>query len=256
MSSYRSFTLMAQCRDILTLDECALKDDAMQPEATPLLHTKLGVPPPPRADTLVAEGLILVRAAPVGAERAWWPGAARRPHDLEAATTRCPSPRAHRQPDRTTGAGHPGGRGRWAPRAGPTGAPAGVDPGDGGRLRARLPGRGCADVRLVSAKCRVQSAERFDQSLCSASAGGFPKRRTTIPPLDARRSNALIESLSEHKLEVLQLLAGGALNQAIAEALVISIGMVKSHINHILGKLAACNRTEAVSRAPAELLVP
>jgi LuxR family transcriptional regulator, maltose regulon positive regulatory protein len=30
---------------------------------------------------------------------------------------------------------------------------------------------------------------------------------------------------------------------------VISIGTVKSHINHILGKLDARNRTEAVARA-------
>jgi LuxR family maltose regulon positive regulatory protein len=31
----------------------------------------------------------------------------------------------------------------------------------------------------------------------------------------------------------------------------ISIGTVKSHINHILGKPAARNRTEAVARARA-----
>jgi len=63
--------------------------------------------------------------------------------------------------------------------------------------------------------------------------------------------NFLVEPLSERELEVLRLIAGGASNQAIAAALVISIGTVKSHINHILGKLAACNRTEAVSRARA-----
>jgi LuxR family maltose regulon positive regulatory protein len=61
----------------------------------------------------------------------------------------------------------------------------------------------------------------------------------------------LVEQLSERELEVLRLIADGASNQAIAAALVISIGTVKSHINHILGKLAACNRTQAVSRARA-----
>jgi LuxR family maltose regulon positive regulatory protein len=55
--------------------------------------------------------------------------------------------------------------------------------------------------------------------------------------------------LSNRELEVLRLIASGASNQAIAELLVISIGTVKSHINHILGKLAARNRTEAVARA-------
>ena len=61
----------------------------------------------------------------------------------------------------------------------------------------------------------------------------------------------LVEPLSERELEVLRLIAQGASNQAIAGALVISIGTVKSHINHILGKLGAANRTEAVSRARA-----
>jgi DNA-binding CsgD family transcriptional regulator len=63
------------------------------------------------------------------------------------------------------------------------------------------------------------------------------------------QSSSLVEPLSERELEVLRLIADGASNQAIAAALVISIGTVKSHINHILGKLAACNRIEAVSRA-------
>ncbi len=57
------------------------------------------------------------------------------------------------------------------------------------------------------------------------------------------------ERLSERELEVLQLMARGASNQAIADQLVISVGTVKSHINHILGKLEAHNRTEAVARA-------
>lgn len=55
--------------------------------------------------------------------------------------------------------------------------------------------------------------------------------------------------LSERELEVLRLVAEGASNQVIAERLVITVGTVKSHINHILGKLNASNRTEAVARA-------
>jgi LuxR family maltose regulon positive regulatory protein len=57
------------------------------------------------------------------------------------------------------------------------------------------------------------------------------------------------ESLSERELEVLRLIARGATNQEVAEQLVITVGTVKSHINHILGKLDAHNRTEAVARA-------
>ena len=57
------------------------------------------------------------------------------------------------------------------------------------------------------------------------------------------------EQLSERELEVLRLMAGGATNQEIAEQLVITVGTIKSHINHILRKLDAHNRTEAVARA-------
>jgi LuxR family maltose regulon positive regulatory protein len=57
------------------------------------------------------------------------------------------------------------------------------------------------------------------------------------------------EILSEREIEVLRLIAQGATNQAIAASLVITVGTVKSHINHILGKLDARNRTEAVARA-------
>ncbi|MDD5468825.1 MAG: LuxR C-terminal-related transcriptional regulator [Anaerolineales bacterium] len=66
----------------------------------------------------------------------------------------------------------------------------------------------------------------------------------------ARSARALYgERLSERELEVLRLIARGATNQEIADQLVIAVGTVKSHINHVLGKLDAHNRTEAVARA-------
>jgi ATP/maltotriose-dependent transcriptional regulator MalT len=58
-----------------------------------------------------------------------------------------------------------------------------------------------------------------------------------------------VEALSEREQEVLQLMARGASNQEIAEKLIITVGTVKSHINHILVKLDTHNRTEAVARA-------
>ena len=51
--------------------------------------------------------------------------------------------------------------------------------------------------------------------------------------------------LSEREVEVLRLLATGATNGAIAEALVISAYTVANHVRSILNKTGAANRTEA-----------
>jgi LuxR family maltose regulon positive regulatory protein len=61
----------------------------------------------------------------------------------------------------------------------------------------------------------------------------------------------LVEPLSARELEVLSLLADGRSNQAIAEELVISLDTVKRHVSHVLDKLGAANRSQAVSRARA-----
>jgi LuxR family transcriptional regulator, regulator of acetate metabolism len=60
--------------------------------------------------------------------------------------------------------------------------------------------------------------------------------------------HALEGLLTRRELEVLELMAAGASNAEIAERLVISVGTVKSHVKHILRKLRAANRAEAVSR--------
>lgn len=57
------------------------------------------------------------------------------------------------------------------------------------------------------------------------------------------------ENLTPRESEVLQLLAQGLTNKAIAVSLGISPNTVKFHINAILSKLDAQSRTEAVVRA-------
>ena len=59
----------------------------------------------------------------------------------------------------------------------------------------------------------------------------------------------LHERLTPRETEVLELLAEGLPNRAIAERLAISDQTVKFHVASISGKLGAANRTDAVRRA-------
>lgn len=67
-----------------------------------------------------------------------------------------------------------------------------------------------------------------------------PVLEMTIPPMT---------DLTPRELEVLQLLAEGLANKAIAQQLHISDHTVKFHVNSIMTKLGAQSRTEAVVRA-------
>jgi LuxR family transcriptional regulator, maltose regulon positive regulatory protein len=66
----------------------------------------------------------------------------------------------------------------------------------------------------------------------------------------------LIDPLSERELQVLGLLADGRSNKAIAEELFISLDTVKRHVSHVLDKLGAANRTQAVARARELKVLP
>lgn len=59
----------------------------------------------------------------------------------------------------------------------------------------------------------------------------------------------LLDPLTPREVEVLQLLAEGLPNKAIARRLAISEHTVKFHVNSILSKIGAQSRTEAVVKA-------
>ena len=96
-----------------------------------------------------------------------------------------------------------------------------------------------------------------DLKAAGVSLGLLSRVRAATEPLPengASRSRpaaipGLIEALSERELEVLRLVAAGKANREIAAELFITLDTVKKHTTHILGKLGASNRTEAVARA-------
>lgn len=69
------------------------------------------------------------------------------------------------------------------------------------------------------------------------------------------RSESNREALTERELEVLKLLAGGASNKGIAQALDIAEATVKSHVSNLLGKLDMKSRTQAALYALREGLI-
>ncbi|WP_354700591.1 hypothetical protein DSM112329_00871 [Paraconexibacter sp. AEG42_29] len=67
-------------------------------------------------------------------------------------------------------------------------------------------------------------------------------------PSPTEAATAIDQLLTEREREVMAMMLHGYTNQVIAERLVIKEGTVKSHVKHILRKVGAANRTEAISR--------
>jgi LuxR family maltose regulon positive regulatory protein len=83
------------------------------------------------------------------------------------------------------------------------------------------------------------------------------------PPTPGPRSGpapmgvpGLVEQLTSREVEVLEMVAAGRSNPAIASEFVVTLDTVKKHVSHVLSKLGAANRTEAVARARELGLIP
>ena len=85
-------------------------------------------------------------------------------------------------------------------------------------------------------------------------------RPTPAAPPSGRAAAAappgLAEPLTDRETDVLRRIAAGKSNQRIAHDLVVTLDTVKKHVSHVLGKLGAANRTEAVTRARQLGLIP
>jgi len=103
---------------------------------------------------------------------------------------------------------------------------------------------------------RDASAEEIASAIVAVSHGLFVYDPAFLPsgtpesvPAFAPEMTAAAESLTEREREVLELVARGLPNKAIAHELGISEHTVKFHVSTILGKLGAAGRTEAVTLA-------
>jgi ATP/maltotriose-dependent transcriptional regulator MalT len=113
-------------------------------------------------------------------------------------------------------------------------------------------------VRLVAGQRDEQAAARGVELGCLARLlRAFGKDTVQGSGRSAAAAvPGLVEPLTARELGVLRLLAVGAPNRAIAEELVVSLDTAKKHVSHVLGKLGAANRTEAVARARQLSLIP
>jgi|SRR5579862_2512708 len=86
-------------------------------------------------------------------------------------------------------------------------------------------------------------------TIADARAAELPVDALLLAPDHPRDDSPLVEPLTARELEVLEYLADGRSNKAIAAELGISDQTVKFHVAAITGKLGATNRTEAVRQA-------
>lgn len=99
----------------------------------------------------------------------------------------------------------------------------------------------------------MAAAERMMDELCDSGIdlarhpdAGSIVSRSAVSALSG--GSAVLDELTAREREVLELMVVGATNGAIAEQLVITEGTVKSHVKHILRKLGAVNRSQAIAR--------
>ena len=109
------------------------------------------------------------------------------------------------------------------------------------RLRWQLEGTG---ITVVGEYASEEGARRS-----GVSAEAWLVTTVARSTLDASDGDPDVDPLTAREVEVLELLAEGLPNKAIAERLGISDQTVKFHVASITGKLGVANRTGAVRAA-------
>ena len=106
--------------------------------------------------------------------------------------------------------------------------------------------------RLIAAQRAGQAAAEVPLGYLARLQRAFDTEQSASDPVPA----GIVDPLTSRELEVLKMMAVGRSNQAIARELVVTLDTVKKHVGHVLGKLGAANRTEAVARARELSLIP
>ena len=119
-------------------------------------------------------------------------------------------------------------------------------------MRVVLVGTPSDRQRLRESGAALEIVGEFD-SLSAAQASRLVFEaivmKRAAPPSIASADIDVVDALTAREVQVLELLAEGLPNKAIAERLRISDQTVKFHVSSIAGKLGAANRTDAVRRA-------
>jgi DNA-binding NarL/FixJ family response regulator len=124
-------------------------------------------------------------------------------------------------------------------------------PPDRARLRAQLVAAAVEIAAEFSTLAAARASDVEHDAIVIADSDARPER-VEGGALRLRTSSddeALWEPLTPREVQVLELLAEGLPNKAIASRLDISDQTVKFHVSAICGKLGAANRTDAVRRA-------
>jgi DNA-binding CsgD family transcriptional regulator len=103
-------------------------------------------------------------------------------------------------------------------------------------------------LRQAFATAEAVDDVRHREIELARSGEGAPGVTGTAAALFRPAESRLDGLMTRREREVIDLMTNGATNIRIAEQLVISEGTVKSHVKHILRKLRAANRAEAVAR--------
>ncbi len=106
--------------------------------------------------------------------------------------------------------------------------------------------------RLITAQRAGRAAAGVPLGYLARLQRAFGSGQPAFDPVPA----GIVDPLTSREVEVLEMLAAGRSNQAIARELVVTLDTVKKHVGHVLGKLGAANRTEAVARARELNLIP